>query len=133
MCFLVSWWWDRGSIVFPSAAYSRGAGFYPLFHLGQGSLAIKTATVVKLQSWNYCNPSWKSVIATVPVSWFSIRERIYIHGPERLKIVGGVLGGRQRKALVGYMRWEIYVAVGDGNLGIRKGWLQRLGCDEESQ
>jgi hypothetical protein len=49
MCFLVFRWWGRGLIVFSSAFYSQGAGFYPVFHLGQEGLAIKVATGVKLQ------------------------------------------------------------------------------------
>jgi hypothetical protein len=40
---------SRGLIVLPSASYSQGVGFYTLFHLSQGGLAIKAVIVVKLQ------------------------------------------------------------------------------------
>jgi hypothetical protein len=100
MCFLVSTWWSTGSIVLFSAFYSQGAEFYTLCHL-----AVKAATVVKLQPWNYSNPSWRSFIATallllllsvILLFWLSIEARMYVHGHKRQKVVGVVIEGRQR-------------------------------------
>jgi hypothetical protein len=37
-----------GSTLILSASYSQEAGFYSLFHIGQGVLTIKDVTIVKL-------------------------------------------------------------------------------------
>jgi hypothetical protein len=47
--FLVSRWGrGTGAIENPSASYFQDAGFHPMVYIGQGGLATKDVTVVKL-------------------------------------------------------------------------------------
>jgi hypothetical protein len=42
-------------------------------------------------------------MSIVPVSWLSIGERMHLHGPERLKVVGVVMVEREKESYSGYM------------------------------